>query len=337
MDRRTFLAALTAWAASPAERISVFALALRPRELERYRTAVGRLHSDARWLSAAARIPVSGNSVLPAQRGLLFFYERLLNRALPGDPIRVPYWPWENRYATPASRLPSIYGNARGSAELSPADVDVEPALALRSADDFLAAAPIGAPAAVAARLRLTPADPAYWSHLANVDRMWASWIDLGDGRRSPNFRQAQIALPDETGTVRTVALQHLSDLQQLGYRYSTLIKPLALGASGLVPVSVSGGYAQNIPASDTQDFKYLLLRRTKTRAVGRTGLFAGRWRLVGSWSAVEPQSSSVVLPAKVLLDLAHSRPQLLTAPLDPQGNPIGNGAPLDAREAYLF
>jgi hypothetical protein len=310
MDRRLFLCGLAATAAAaPAwRRLSVFELALRPEMLERYRLAVRRVHGDGRWKAAMAKFRPAGRNALAVQRGMLYFYERMLNRAAPGEAIGVPYWPWEHLYAIPARRLPAIYGQG-GGGELTREEVDVEPVMALRDADDFLAAAPGGAAATVEARMRLTPLEPAYWAHLANLDRLWVSWVALGEGRKPAEFRRERAGLIDENGLTRTVALQELRDVRALGYEYSTLVKPLFLSDGGFV-----------------------LLRGVRV-AAGRFGVFAEGRRL-GSFTSQIAGETTLVFPRKAF---GPGRPTLKAVPLDRDDRPTGNGGWLLVRETLFL
>jgi hypothetical protein len=309
MDRRLFLCGLALSAGEPlGRRLSVFELALRPEMLKRYRLAVGRVHGDRRWLAAVANLRAAGRNALAVQRGMLYFYERMLNRAAPGEAIRVPYWPWENLYATPAKRLPAIYGNS-GGVELAREEVDVEPVMALRDTNDFLQAAPGGVAATVEARMRLTPFEPAYWAHAANLDRLWVSWTALGEGRKPAEFRRERAGLLDENGLPREVALQELRDPRSLGYEYSTLVKPNFLNNGGFV-----------------------VLRGVRV-AAGRFGVFAEGRRL-GSFTATMAGETTLVFPAK---PFGPGRPPLMALRLDGDDRPVGNSSRLVVREAVVF
>lgn len=67
-------------------------------------------------------------------------------------------------------------------------------------------------------------ADPIFWLHHANIDRLWPLWIAQGDQRANPtdpNWLNQPFTFYDENGAaVVMTAAQVLDTVAQLGYRY---------------------------------------------------------------------------------------------------------------------
>ncbi|MBI2688935.1 MAG: tyrosinase family protein [Acidobacteria bacterium] len=338
-----------------ARRLSVFELALRPGDLIRFRESVRRMKelapADPRQFFQQARLEPGGVNwnFLPWCRAMLYFHERLLNRLLParrGEPaIRVPYWPWENVYATPARTAPLIYAepNQPLFAVRRPfsVSIDVEPCLALRRGEDFVGTAKqapavfAGPFAEVVSATRLTPSDPLFYPHLANIDRLWTSWEALGDGRRTPPLREARGYFFDEDGRWRVIDLNFAGERQVLSYEYSTLMKPLHPGEPRLAQVHVFESRLERLPAPAD----YLLLRGVRVAALGkfaRFGVFSGD-EMLGSFSTASAKEDAegwtVSVPAKGL----QLRALLRVAALTDDGRAIGRGIPLLARDVLAY
>lgn len=72
------------------------------------------------------------------------------------------------------------------------------------------------------------PLDPVFWLHHANIDRLWATWLTLGGGRRNPQeaawTTDVRFDFHDEHGTELTQACEDVLDtVGQLGYTYEGL------------------------------------------------------------------------------------------------------------------
>jgi tyrosinase len=72
--------------------------------------------------------------------------------------------------------------------------------------------------------------DPVFWVHHANIDRLWASWVSLQQGRKHPDDPEwLQYAFTfydvDRKGTVKpvTITVRELLTTEQLGYVYDKL------------------------------------------------------------------------------------------------------------------
>jgi len=187
-------------------------------------------------------------------RAYLYFLERIMRSPVGGggDDLRLAYWDWDN----PASRvLPTIFsppgqplyydnrGDLSGSSwPLSDEDVDVQGLLAIPDFKRFggTAAQRQPVPAIFSgphanvhnnfdpgdmADLQLSPRDPVFYSHHANIDRLWSSWVAAG--HPNPDFGVAKVYFYDETRTWRYILLNDLRDEAKLGYKYSTPMEPV--------------------------------------------------------------------------------------------------------------
>jgi tyrosinase len=89
--------------------------------------------------------------------------------------------------------------------------------------------------------------DPVFWLHHCNIDRLWASWDALGEGRRIPDdpawlgqefvFFDVDMTTkpPGQPKPVR-VTVEQLRTTEQLGYRYDRLAQPPATVAAAPAP-----------------------------------------------------------------------------------------------------
>ena len=71
----------------------------------------------------------------------------------------------------------------------------------------------------------VSPADPVFWLHHANIDRLWVRWTDPARGRLPPVdddvWMKTRFNFVDEDGKDRVLTGEDVLDTQfQLGYRY---------------------------------------------------------------------------------------------------------------------
>lgn len=235
-------------------------------ELRRFRAAVGAIRGldpgdVIGWDRQIAQhcvqcAPSNGDNIhfnfqfLPWHRAYLYFLERIVRSLGHDDDLRLPYWDWEN---TRSRTLPEIYAPPDQSLSwprrqltgppwpLSNEEVDVQPLLALASADVFLGTVTQRRPVPASfsgphanvhnafdpgdmADLQYSPRDPVFHAHHGNIDRLWASWAHAGHA--NPDFGDAKVFFYDETRQWRYVLLNDLRDETRLGYRYSSLMTP---------------------------------------------------------------------------------------------------------------
>lgn len=134
-------------------------------------------------------------------RGYLYYFERQL-RLVSGDSrLVLPYWDYYS-YAT----LPAEFTNASSTNPLYVArlNTNVRQALTLapfssalvnfqrglnNAFEPVLESAPHNPVHDIIGNVMATmrsPTDPIFWLHHANVDRLWAAWINAGGGRQMP-------------------------------------------------------------------------------------------------------------------------------------------------------
>ncbi len=188
---------------------------------------------------------------LPWHRAMLYFLERILRKQAKNDELRLIYWDWENR---DSRTLPAIYAPADQPLywanrmltgprwPLTDANVDVQGLLAVPDFSIFggTAAQRNPVPAAYSGphanvhnafspgdmgNLQFSPRDPVFYAHHGNIDRLWSSWVAAG--HKNPDFGDAKVYFYDEDRVWRYVLLDDLRDESRLGYRYSTLMRPL--------------------------------------------------------------------------------------------------------------
>jgi len=151
--------------------------------------------------------------------------------------------------------------------------------------------------------------DPIFWLHHANVDRLWASWIKLGQDRRHPDDPEwLQYAftfydIVDRKGTAKpvTVTVQQLLTTEQLGYVYDRF-EPLP----GAVPVRVA---LPALPAG-AETFKPLAATRSpEPPAPGKDGPAPATVQLTTT------KARSVSLPLSEGVKLGQVRDLIVPAP----------------------
>lgn len=134
-------------------------------------------------------------------RGLLIRFEGWLRKASGDDALVLPYWNYYDQPKMPAQFLDptsALYRKGRtgddvtGALSLDPfADTVVN---FQRGTDnpfeEIVEARPhnpvhnlIGG---AMAQVPLSPWDPIFWVHHANIDRLWAAWVKAGNGRQMP-------------------------------------------------------------------------------------------------------------------------------------------------------
>jgi tyrosinase len=107
----------------------------------------------------------------------------------------------------------------------------------------------IGGPGGLMTNPDTAAADPIFWLHHANIDRLWASWVALGGGRATttdPHWTGKKFSFFDASGTKKSTTLHHVESTETLGYTYEHLttlpVAPhaAAAGAPAAPPAATS-------------------------------------------------------------------------------------------------
>jgi tyrosinase len=112
----------------------------------------------------------------------------------------------------------------------------------------------------------VSPRDPIFWSHHANVDRLWAAWVAAGNGRTMPPRTDAYWSGSFNYGpAVAKMARYWAMSTTGLGYQYEDETMPTALpvptpyltasaltmqGASSTLPNAISVSLGNGRPLS---------------------------------------------------------------------------------------
>ena len=180
-------------------------------------------------------------------RAYLFFFEAALKKAAQESgiaiPLELPYWNW---YAS--GTMPAIFTTGdqasnplwhdRVNTSVNAAALDrsffakknLLPASRPAWAESFsvpLEFNPHGAVHSVIGkemgRILTSARDPIFWLHHANIDRLWTSWLNMGDGRKNPapgsTWAQKGFVF-DKAGQLKQVAGAITNSETGLGYRY---------------------------------------------------------------------------------------------------------------------
>lgn len=175
-------------------------------------------------------------------RMLLYYYERVLRWASGDDTLRLPYWD----YTDPAQlALPDpfrttsavLYDQRRdpgmnaGTSTLSSVRTNINDYLKLsdyltyefrieRTVHGYVHCT-VGptCPVAHMGDVPVAGNDPVFYSHHANIDRMWACWQNLYPFPEGAWWDQ-KFSFPDETGAMVTRPVRDFLDSKALGYVY---------------------------------------------------------------------------------------------------------------------
>ncbi len=175
-------------------------------------------------------------------RMLLYYYERVLRWASGDDTLRLPYWDYTDpsQVALPGgfqNAASSLYDAKRdpdmntGASTLNPDSTNVN--ALLRLSDYFTYEGRIEGgihgyvhcttgPTCPVAHMGDVPVagnDPVFYSHHANIDRLWACWQKLYP-TPAGTWQDQQFSFVDETGALVTKPVKNFLDSTTLGYVY---------------------------------------------------------------------------------------------------------------------
>ncbi|MFF2808093.1 tyrosinase family protein [Streptomyces sp. NPDC058000] len=72
----------------------------------------------------------------------------------------------------------------------------------------------------------VSPRDPIFWLHHANIDRLWPAWLARGDGRKNPestDWLDKPLTFRDKDGNKASKRARDMLTTEQLGYQYDSL------------------------------------------------------------------------------------------------------------------
>lgn len=190
-------------------------------------------------------------------RGLLYRFEGWL-RKVSGDPnLILPYWNYYDHPQMPSQFLDDslpLYRRGRtgddvtGALSLDPfADSIIHFQRGKTDAFEPLVEARPHNPVhnligGAMASISVSPWDPIFWVHHANIDRLWDAWIKAGDGRRQPAAINSYWSGSFEYGAaIKPVPRRWTTTTSQyLNYEYADTSMPTSLPGSPEPPPTSS-------------------------------------------------------------------------------------------------
>jgi hypothetical protein len=214
---------------------------------------------------------------LPWHRAYLYFFERILAWHLATEStmdanFRLPIWNWDityselkvpTSYTTPEiSGQPNPLYTLRGdSSPFEPNDTNPTDALG-SAADDFFGSSPAtglvnpGAPfstphgavhedtGGVMMDPRTSAEDPIFFSHHANVDKLWAWWLS-GSNHTAPDYLEWKSTVwtfTDWDGTCVSVKASDMIDEKRMRYYYAPSVEIIAKGPQSAHALALESG-----------------------------------------------------------------------------------------------
>jgi Common central domain of tyrosinase/Polyphenol oxidase middle domain len=186
-------------------------------------------------------------------RMYLYYFERVLRWASGDDTLRLPYWDYTDpaQLALPAdfrSATSPLYTALRdsdmnaGTATLNANSTNVNTLLSIANYFTYESRIEEGihgyvhcttgptCPVALMGDVPVAGNDPIFYSHHANIDRLWACWQKL-HGTPTGTWQDQQFSFVDETGALKTEKVKSFLDSAPLGYVYDNVA---ACGRQGL-------------------------------------------------------------------------------------------------------
>lgn len=228
-------------------------------ELTQYKRAVQLLkdlpETDRRNWKRQAQIHESscphGNwFFLPWHRAYVLHFERICRSVLKDDGFMLPYWNWTDTPAIPAAFWGQGNPLAHAKRRIRPAEPIPAEYVGANVIDRIMAVADfITFGSGTAESLRpgkqngmleggphnlvhmtihgdmatmLSPLDPIFWLHHANIDRIWAEWAQAHSNPADKVWLELPMKFADATGAEVESRPEELQDERLLGYRYDT-------------------------------------------------------------------------------------------------------------------
>jgi hypothetical protein len=178
-------------------------------------------------------------------RMYLYYYERVLRWAAGDNTLRLPYWDYTDpaQVALPAgfrSQTSSLFDQKRdpgindGSSTLDPDSTDVNDLLPIPAYFTYESQIEEGihgyvhctvgpnCPVAHMGDVPVAGNDTIFYSHHANIDRLWACWQKL-HGTPAGSWQNQPFSFVDETGALQTKPVKDFLSSAALGYEYDNV------------------------------------------------------------------------------------------------------------------
>jgi tyrosinase len=185
-------------------------------------------------------------------RGYLYYFERQL-RAVCGDSqLVLPYWDYYTNPTMPAEftnsstdnplYVPRENNNVRDALSMDPFSSSLInfPTNSANAFEPSFESAPHNLVHNIIGGVMsdmLSPTDPIFWLHHANVDRLWVAWVSAGGGRKMPSLSSAYWSGSHiYTSTLTMPRSYTYGTRTTLGYRYQNESFPTGLPASYAAP-----------------------------------------------------------------------------------------------------
>lgn len=239
--------------------------------IEAYKTAIVAMkalpsNNPVSWQYQAAihnNLCPHGNwFFLPWHRAYLNYFEQIIRKLSGYSQFVLPYWNWTNNPQVPAvfwgAGNPLSANRAIGPNGTIPAELVGPNVIAqIMAIPDFQQFGSYSAPAprgfgaqygalegtshngvhnAIGGQMgtMLSPLDPLFWLHHANVDRLWALWNASGRSNTTNSSWTGYVFknnFVNADGKIQSIGICNLQRTYQLGYRYPDQPAPLLLRA----------------------------------------------------------------------------------------------------------
>lgn len=216
-------------------------------------------NSWAYWVNVHSLSCPHGKAYFLAwHRGFLYNFENQL-RLVSGDPqLVLPYWNYYDNPALPNEFLDRTSPLYRGDRKGTNVGTGLTLDAFASTLTDFQRGKTNSFEAVIEPRphnnvhnliggamasVKISPRDPIFWVHHANVDRLWVAWLQAGGGRSQPAIKNSYWSGSFQYGTAvasmpRTWTA---STTTYLGYQYDNQALPTALPPSGYLKRTASG------------------------------------------------------------------------------------------------
>jgi hypothetical protein len=176
----------------------------------------------------------------------LYYFERVLRWAAQDNTLRLPYWDYTNtaQEVLPAefrNTSSTMYDNRRdpginaATSKLNSTSTNINTALTNANYLTFEYGIETGihgyvhctvGPTCPVAHMGDVPVagnDPVFYSHHANIDRIWACWQHLHPNPTGAPWEAQTFSFPDENGNLQTKPVSDFLDSTKFGYVYDNV------------------------------------------------------------------------------------------------------------------